>query len=106
MINWNPISETWSNLMQARGNQSVFLSLMGISWLWFFGSAFLTTFTAFAKDVLGGDQNIVTLERPVHGARIWPLSKVAAVVGVPVPAAQASPQLLQERVAQLRGGWK
>ena len=60
-INWNPLTETWNNLMQARENQSVFLSLMGISWLWFFGSAFLTTFTAFAKDVLGGDQNIVTL---------------------------------------------
>jgi hypothetical protein len=34
---------------------------MGISWLWFFGSIFLTSFTPFAHDVLGGDENVVTL---------------------------------------------
>jgi 1-acyl-sn-glycerol-3-phosphate acyltransferase len=60
-INWNPFSETWKNLGHARGNRSVFLSLLGISWLWFFGSIFLTTFTGFAKETLGGDQNVVTL---------------------------------------------
>ena len=60
-INWNPFSETWRNLGHARGNRSVFLSLLGISWLWFFGSIFLTTFAGFAKETLGGDQSVVTL---------------------------------------------
>jgi 1-acyl-sn-glycerol-3-phosphate acyltransferase len=60
-INWNPVSETLKNLGHARSNRSVFLSLLGISWLWFFGSIFLTTFTGFAKETLGGDQNVVTL---------------------------------------------
>jgi len=60
-INWNPVGETLKNLGQARGNRAVFLSLLGISWLWFFGSIFLTTFTGFAKETLGGDQNVVTL---------------------------------------------
>jgi len=60
-INWNPVSETWKNLGHARENRSVFLSLLGISWLWFFGSIFLTTFTGFAKETLGGDQGVVTL---------------------------------------------
>ncbi|MEO8144651.1 MAG: MFS transporter [Betaproteobacteria bacterium] len=60
-INWNPFTETWKNLGHARRNRSVFLSLLGISWLWFFGSIFLTTFTGFAKETLGGDQNVVTL---------------------------------------------
>jgi len=60
-INWNPLTETWANLRQARGNRTVFLSMLGISWLWFFGSVFLTTFTGFAKETLGGDQNVVTL---------------------------------------------
>jgi 1-acyl-sn-glycerol-3-phosphate acyltransferase len=60
-INWNPISETWNNLRIARGNRTVFLSLLGISWLWFFGSIFLTTFTGFAKETLGGEQSVVTL---------------------------------------------
>ncbi|MBI3376416.1 MAG: MFS transporter [Betaproteobacteria bacterium] len=60
-INWNPFTETWKNIGHARTNRSVFLSLLGISWLWFFGSIFLTTFTGFAKEALGGDQNVVTL---------------------------------------------
>ena len=60
-INWNPVSETWKNLGHARANRTVFLSLLGISWLWFFGSIFLTSFTGFAKETLGGDQSVVTL---------------------------------------------
>jgi 1-acyl-sn-glycerol-3-phosphate acyltransferase len=60
-INWNPFTETWTNLGHARRNRTVFLSLLGISWLWFFGSIFLTTFTGFAKETLGGDQSVVTL---------------------------------------------
>ncbi len=60
-INWNPVTETWRNLKLARENRSVFLSLLGISWLWFFGATFLTSFFNFAKDVLGGDPQVVTL---------------------------------------------
>jgi 1-acyl-sn-glycerol-3-phosphate acyltransferase len=60
-INWNPFTETWKNIGHARSNRAVFLSLLGISWLWFFGSIFLTTFTGYAKETLGGDQGVVTL---------------------------------------------
>jgi len=60
-INWNPFSETWRNLRLSAQNRAVFNSLLGISWLWFFGSIFLTSFTPFAHDVLGGDENVVTL---------------------------------------------
>ncbi len=60
-INWNPFTETWRNLRLARENRAVFLSLLGISWLWFFGATFLTSFFNFAKDVLGGDPQVVTL---------------------------------------------
>jgi 1-acyl-sn-glycerol-3-phosphate acyltransferase len=60
-VNLNPFSETWSNLKLARGNRTVFLSMLGISWLWFFGSTFLTSFSPFAKDILGGNENVVTL---------------------------------------------
>ena len=61
VINWNPVSETLANLRHAYNNRTVFLSLLGISWMWFFGSVFLTTFAGFAKESLGGDQNVVTL---------------------------------------------
>lgn len=60
-INWNPLSETWRNLKLAHQNRTVFLSLLGISWLWFLGATMLTSFFGFAKEVLGGDQNVVTM---------------------------------------------
>ena len=60
-VNWNPVTETWANLKIANKNRVVFLSMIGISWLWFFGSIFLTSFTGFAKDVLSGNEQVVTL---------------------------------------------
>ncbi len=60
-INWNPFSETWQNLKIAARQKAVFNSLLGISWLWFFGSVFLTSFTPFSLEVLHGDENVVTL---------------------------------------------
>ncbi len=60
-INWNPFTETWRNLGLARQNLAVFRSLLGISWMWFFGAVFLTQFPSFAKDVLGGDERVASL---------------------------------------------
>jgi len=59
-INWNPFTETWKNLAFARGNRVVWLSMLGISWFWFYGATFLTQFPNFAKNVLGGDEHVVT----------------------------------------------
>jgi 1-acyl-sn-glycerol-3-phosphate acyltransferase len=60
-INWNPITETWANLKIGNRNRTVFLSMLGISWLWYFGATFLTSFSAFSKDVMGGNESVVTL---------------------------------------------
>ncbi|HEX7385092.1 MAG TPA: MFS transporter, partial [Burkholderiaceae bacterium] len=60
-INWNPVSETWRNLRLAHGNVVVFRSLLGISWMWFFGAVFLSQFPAFAKEVLHGDEHVASL---------------------------------------------
>lgn len=60
-INWNPVSETWRNLVLARGHSVVFRSLLGISWMWFFGAVFLSQFPSFAKDVLQGDEHVASL---------------------------------------------
>jgi 1-acyl-sn-glycerol-3-phosphate acyltransferase len=59
-INWNPVSETLANLRIAASRKAVFNSLLGISWLWFFGAVFLTSFTPFARVDLGGDESVVT----------------------------------------------
>jgi 1-acyl-sn-glycerol-3-phosphate acyltransferase len=61
VINWNPISETLRNLRLARTNIVVFRSLLGISWMWFFGAVFLGQFPSFAKEVLHGDSNVASL---------------------------------------------
>ncbi len=48
-INWNSLSETWCNLKAAREDCTVFLGLLGISWLWFVGATFLASFVGFAN---------------------------------------------------------
>jgi 1-acyl-sn-glycerol-3-phosphate acyltransferase len=60
-INWNPVTETWRNLRFAHGNRVVWLSMLGISWFWFYGATYLTQFANFTKDVLGGDEHVATL---------------------------------------------
>ena len=61
VINWNPFSETWRNLKLAHGNMVVFRSLLGISWMWFFGAVFLSQFPSFAKEVLHGNEQVASL---------------------------------------------
>jgi hypothetical protein len=60
-INWNPFTETWRNLRFAHGSRVVWLSMLGISWFWFYGATYLTQFANFTKDVLGGDEHVATL---------------------------------------------
>ncbi|MGE4109671.1 MAG: MFS transporter [Burkholderiales bacterium] len=60
-INWNPLTETWRNFRFMRGNRTVFLSVLGISWFWFTGSMFLTQFPNLSKNILAGTEGIVTL---------------------------------------------
>lgn len=60
-INWNPLTETSRNLRFAYGSRVVWLSMLGISWFWFYGATYLTQFATFTKDVLGGDEHVATL---------------------------------------------
>jgi 1-acyl-sn-glycerol-3-phosphate acyltransferase len=60
-INWNPFSETWRNLKMAHQNLVVFRSLLGISWMWFFGAVFLSQFPSFAMEVLHGNEQVASL---------------------------------------------
>ncbi|MEO6281368.1 MFS transporter [Roseateles sp.] len=61
VINWNPFTETWRNLKIAHQGLAVFRSLLGISWMWFFGAVFLSNFPAFAKEVLHGSPQVASL---------------------------------------------
>ncbi len=60
-INWNPVTETWRNLKLANENIVVFRSMLGISWMWFFGATFLSQFPSFAKEVMHGNEQVASL---------------------------------------------
>ena len=60
-INWNAWKETWRIVQFAREERSVFLSILGISWFWFFGSAMTIQIPAYTLDILNGSETITTL---------------------------------------------
>jgi len=60
VINWNAWRETWHIVSFAREEKSVFLSILGISWFWFFGSAMTIQMPAYAADILLGNKSVVT----------------------------------------------
>lgn len=60
-VNWNALTETWRIIQFARQNRTVFLSVIGISWFWFFGATYLAQFPNFTRVVLHGNEQVVTL---------------------------------------------
>ena len=60
-IDRNLFRSTWEMLVYPFCNRDVFRSIIGISWFWFLGSVFLAQFPSFAKDALGGDEQVSTL---------------------------------------------
>jgi acyl-[acyl-carrier-protein]-phospholipid O-acyltransferase/long-chain-fatty-acid--[acyl-carrier-protein] ligase len=60
-INPNIVAETWSMIKAAKARRDIFLSILGISWFWLVGATLLSQIPAFAKDVLGTDETVVTL---------------------------------------------
>jgi 1-acyl-sn-glycerol-3-phosphate acyltransferase len=60
-INWNPVTETWRNLKFTSQNRTVWLSILGISWFWFYGAMFITQFPNLSKNVLAASEHVVTL---------------------------------------------
>ncbi len=59
-VNWNAWTETWRIVRFARQKQSVFLSILGISWFWFFGSAMTLQIPAYTLNILNGSEKITT----------------------------------------------
>ncbi len=60
VVSWNAWTETWRIVGFARENRSVFLSILGISWFWFFGSAMTIQLPAYTLDILNGNEAITT----------------------------------------------
>jgi hypothetical protein len=60
-IEWRLWASTWDNVRIAFRSRVVFLSLLGISWFWFYGALVLAQLPLYAKEVLGGNEQVVTL---------------------------------------------
>lgn len=60
-VDYNFIRETWVIVSHCRRNREIFLSILGISWFWLVGATFLAQFPTYAKDIIGGNEQLVTL---------------------------------------------
>jgi 1-acyl-sn-glycerol-3-phosphate acyltransferase len=60
-LDWNPWTSTLDNLRAARESRTVFLSILGMSWFWFFGALVLVQLPLYCHNVLHGDESLVTL---------------------------------------------
>lgn len=60
-IDYNLFRSTVDVLKISRKTKSVFISILGISWFWFFGATLLSIFPLYVKDVLHANESVVTL---------------------------------------------
>ncbi|HKE46969.1 MAG TPA: MFS transporter, partial [Rhodanobacteraceae bacterium] len=60
-FNWNPFSETVKVLGFVGRNRTVFNSVLGISWFWFFGGVFTMQLPNYTKIFLGGTESVSIL---------------------------------------------
>ena len=60
-VDYNVFTATWEMLRYAAGRRDIFLTILGVSWFWLVGATFLAEITPFAKEVLGGDENLAAL---------------------------------------------
>lgn len=60
-INWNPITETYRNIKFIWQHQAIWLTIIAISWFWFYGATLLAQFPNFAKNILHGDESLFIL---------------------------------------------
>jgi 1-acyl-sn-glycerol-3-phosphate acyltransferase len=60
-IDWNPWTSALDNIRAARASRTVFLSVLGLSWFWFYGALVLVQLPLYCKNVLHASESLVTL---------------------------------------------
>ncbi len=92
-INWNPFSEISKNLKLAYQHKPLFITMLLISWMWFFGAVYLNLFPILSKEILRADESVASLILAVFAIGIglgallcerlaqkhWPLSLIGAI---------------------------
>jgi 1-acyl-sn-glycerol-3-phosphate acyltransferase len=61
VVGWNLFGQTWDIVVRAHRVRAVWLSLLGISWFWFFGASFLSQLPVLVHDQLHASEIVVTL---------------------------------------------
>lgn len=57
----NPFQKTWDILKRTSQQRDVFLAILGISWFWLVGATYLAQFPTLAKQIIGANEEVVTL---------------------------------------------
>ncbi len=57
----NVLRDTWEIVRHTAERRTLFLCILGISWFWLIGATFLAQFPTLCKDVIGANQEVVTL---------------------------------------------
>ncbi|MEQ9209126.1 MAG: MFS transporter, partial [Pseudomonadales bacterium] len=60
-IDWNLPGQTLKLISMARGHFRVWTAILGVSWFWFVGSAYLTQIPTIVRYIGSGDESVVTL---------------------------------------------
>ena len=60
-ISFNIFGQTWEIINYAKKEETVWLAIIGISWFWFIAMTFLSQLPAYTKNIVGGDEFVVTL---------------------------------------------
>jgi len=60
-LNWNLYKQTKLLVNLARHNQRTWGAIIGVSWFWFTGAAYLTQIPTIVRYIGGGDESVVTL---------------------------------------------
>jgi 1-acyl-sn-glycerol-3-phosphate acyltransferase len=60
-LSFNIPKQTMNVLRDARENRTVFYSIMGISWFWFFGITYVTQLPNYVRYELGGSEQVYVL---------------------------------------------
>ncbi|MCB1627627.1 MAG: MFS transporter [Xanthomonadales bacterium] len=60
-VDLNVPRATWQILRELTRHRTVFLSCLGVSWFWFYGSIYFTQLPVYTRDVLGGSSAVLTL---------------------------------------------
>ncbi|WP_250464806.1 MFS transporter [Microbulbifer litoralis] len=60
-VDLNPFRQTVRMLREVAKTPAIFYAIVGISWFWLLGAAYLTQIPSFGKNVLGGDEPLVAL---------------------------------------------